>query len=50
MLDKLPIGEPEPAPPLKCENCGLLFEEGDDWDNIDLTGMCCDCQDSNFPY
>ena len=43
----MPIGEKEKDLKLKCELCGLLFEEGKDFDgdleSIDETGRCLDC-------
>lgn len=43
MLDKSLIGEPEPKEYLKCEECGLKYNDDDNWNSIDETGLCCDC-------
>ena len=48
MLDPLPIGEEEPRK-LKCENCGLEFEEdlqSEDFESIDETGVCVLCKEN----
>ena len=43
MLDPLPIGEPEPKQALRCEVCGLYYDNEEDWECIDNDGMCWDC-------
>ena len=43
MLDKLPIGEPEPKKPLMCELCGLDYSDEENREHIDETGYCVGC-------
>ena len=45
MLDKLPIGEKEERQYLKCEACGLLYNDNVNFDSIDETGKCVHCYD-----
>lgn len=43
MLDKLPIGQPEPREKLKCENCGMRYNDKLNWESIDESGLCYYC-------
>lgn len=43
MLDPLPTGEKEKRQALKCELCGLEWEDDENIDSIDEHGRCIDC-------
>ena len=43
LLDPMPLNNKEDIAPLKCECCGLLFDDEENYNSIDETGECLDC-------